>query len=61
MQFLFGMMMIELIVQGTLWLAKIHWWFAKFAWQLTWSVTRSLWWQVRAAVAAAIEQRRGNK
>lgn len=59
MQFLWGAMMIELIVQGTLWLAKIHWWFAKFACRLTWSVTRSLWWQVRAAVEDGIEQRRG--
>ncbi len=61
MQFLFGAVMIEMIVQGTLWFARIHWWLAKFACQITWSITRSAWRQVRSAMTAVIEQRRTNK
>ncbi len=54
MQFLFGMAMLELIVQGTMMMLRMHWWAAKFAWRLAWQlgrvawdVARDAWWRWR--------------
>lgn len=54
MQFLFGMALAEMIVQGTLFFARMHWWAAKLAWGLSlqlgrvaWDVARDAWWRWR--------------
>lgn len=50
MQFLFGMMMIELVVQITLGLARAHLWLAKWTLRTSWRALRAAYRQARVAV-----------
>lgn len=43
MQFLFGMAMLELIVQGTMMMLRMNWWAAKYAWRLAVWSGRAAW------------------
>lgn len=57
MQFLFGMMMVELIVQATLWTLRIHWWVAKWTFQAAWAGTKSALRLTRRGLAALLAAR----
>lgn len=52
MQFLFGMLMVELIVKATLWWARGWLWVAKWTLRTTWRMVRN----APAFVLAAREQ-----
>lgn len=57
MQFLFGMMMIELIVKLTLGWARMMLWLAKRVLRMVWVLVKSAWPMARRTIAMAREAR----